>query len=171
MMSHRLVMIAALAALLAAPCAAQDPAARDAAVPERPPALDERQSEFFGALAAGDADAVAALFTQDAVVHVADMPAIEGRDAIRRFYGNLFGFLVATRSTPEAVRVSADGEMAYSVGRTVNEFRGRDGPVEYAGKYLLVWRREAGEWRIAAYSVSSDAPPESEARDGGGGYE
>lgn len=49
--------------------------------------LDQRQSESFAALEARDADTTAALFADEAVVHVANMPPIEGRSAIREFYG------------------------------------------------------------------------------------
>lgn len=49
-----------------------------------------------------------------------------------------------------------NGDLAYGVGRTVNEFRGEGGAVAYEGKYVLVWRRIGGEWRVVHYGVSSD---------------
>jgi uncharacterized protein (TIGR02246 family) len=118
--------------------------------------LDQRQSEWFAAMAARDADALAALFSEGAVVHVANMPPVEGREAIRGFYERMFGFLAASRATPERTEVSASGDLAYSVGRSVNEFRGPGGAVEYVGKYVLVWERREGEWRVALYSISSN---------------
>lgn len=129
---------------------------RTASVEVQRELLAQRQGEFFAALEARDPDRTAALFADDAVLHVAGMPPIEGRVAIHRFYGNLFGFLSASRATPERLHLSVSADLAYGIGRASNEFRGPEGPVEYAGKYLLVWRRTADDWFIAVYSVSSD---------------
>jgi ketosteroid isomerase-like protein len=151
-MSHR-AAIAALALLLAA-CAHHRPAVPEAA---RGP-LELRQHAFVAALAARDADALGALFAEDAVLHVAGMPAIEGRPAIRDLYRKMFGFLAGSAAVFERMHVSDAGDMAYSIGRATNEFRGPQGPVTYAGKFSLIWRHRAGEWVVVVYSVSSDQP-------------
>jgi ketosteroid isomerase-like protein len=116
----------------------------------------QRQGAFFMALSAKDVDATVAFFDDDAVLHVAGMPPIEGRTAIRQFYGNLFRFLSATTATPETLHVSRSGDLAYSTGRASNEFQGTDGRTAYSGKYVLVWTRDGGNWAIALYSVSSN---------------
>ena len=66
-------------------------------------------------------------------------------------------FAVSFEATAETVRVSAAGDMAYEVGAAKNTFKGGQGPVEYAGKYVTVWVKEQNSWRIAAYSVSSNS--------------
>jgi uncharacterized protein (TIGR02246 family) len=118
--------------------------------------LELRQASFLTALAAKDAEATAAHFAEDAVVHVANMPPMRGRDAIRQFYGNVFRFLSASEPTPEVTRVSSGADMAYSVGRVVNAFEGEQGRVEYEGKFLLVWEKHDDRWLIAVYSISSN---------------
>ncbi len=118
--------------------------------------LEARQAEFLDAMEARDASRVAGLFEDAAVLHVANMPPVEGREAIAGFYGNLFGFLLASAAVPERLELSEGGGMAWGIGRTTNEFMGPDGPVAYAGKYATVWRHGEGEWRIVLYSVSSD---------------
>jgi ketosteroid isomerase-like protein len=152
-LNQRTIVAAVLATLLLTACAdGSVEAAADA--DER---LEQRQSEFFAALGARDADRMAELFAEDGVLHIAGMPAIEGRGAIRQFYGNMFGFLSASDATPVATRLSGSGDMAYSIGAMSNEFRGPDGPARYGGKYLLVWENRA-DWVIAVYSISSDQP-------------
>jgi ketosteroid isomerase-like protein len=153
-MAQRSVLVAALTALLATACAAYRPVPND----DHRELLDQRQEEFTAAVAARDADRTAELFAEDAVLHIANRAPIEGNRAIRQFYGNVFGFMSASRATPETTRLAEGGDMAYGIGRTSNEFRGPDGPVEYTGKYLLVWRKIAGDWRIVAYSLSSNQP-------------
>jgi branched-chain amino acid transport system substrate-binding protein len=145
---------AALLLALTAGCAHADAAAADAGRAR----LEARQAEFFAALAARDVDRTAALFAESAVLHVAGMPAVEGRAAIRAFYGNLFGFLSASSAVPGALHLAASGDLAYGTGTAANVFRRPTGSVEYRGKYALVWRRLEGDWRIALYAVTSDQP-------------
>ncbi|MBB5016439.1 YybH family protein [Rehaibacterium terrae] len=147
-------------ALLATACAARGPhAVADAARADQAQAqLLQRQTDFFAALSARDLDATLALFADDAVLHVAGMPPIAGREAIARFYGHLFGFLRESRASPTLLRIGAGGDLAYTGGGVVNEFASPQGGSAFTGKYLLVWTRgDGGEWRIAAYSVSSDS--------------
>jgi uncharacterized protein (TIGR02246 family) len=127
---------------------------------ERDP-LGQRQAEFFAAMADRDATALAALFADDAVVHVAGMPPVEGRESIRQFYQNLFRFLESSRAAPGRAEVSAARDIAWTHGRVVNVFGGAQGPTEYAGKYVVVWRRQALDWQVALYAVSNN---QSEAR-------
>lgn len=122
-------------------------------------ALEAQERIFVEAMAAGNADEVASLFAEDAAVHVANRPPIEGRSAIRDFYGNLFGFLSSSSMTPLRTRHSDGGDMAYSTGSTSNEFSGPDGPVGYTGKYMLIWELRDGSWFIVAYAVSGDTAP------------
>lgn len=145
-------MLLAAAVLLAA-CAQQRPGTA-ASAGER---LAERQDEFFAAHTERDADRVAAVFAELAVLHAANMPPVEGREAIRRFYGNVFRFLVGTRAAPLGLEVAASADLAYSYGGLTNAFSGPDSVQEFAGKYTLVWRWIDGDWQIVLYSVSSDA--------------
>jgi uncharacterized protein (TIGR02246 family) len=151
-MSHRAAIIALV--LLAAACAHYRPALSETG----PGALEIRQQAFVTALVARDAEALGALFAEDAVLHVAGMSPVEGRPAIRDFYRKMFGFLAGSAVVLDQAHVSSGGDMAYAIGQASNEFRGPQGPVAYAGKFSLVWRHRAGEWVIALYSVSSDQP-------------
>jgi uncharacterized protein (TIGR02246 family) len=146
------VVTAAISAVFAAACAHHGDLF-DHAGPDR---LEARQAEYFAAMADRDADRVAGLFAPDGVVHVANMPPVQGQAAIRQFYRNMFGFLTASTLTPEVTRVAAGGDMAFGTGSTSNEFRGPDGAVTYSGKYVLVWQRLEGDWRIAVYSISGN---------------
>jgi len=147
------IRIVGLAVLLASACA---PRGVPTAGAEYGP-LEQRQAAFLAAMAARDAERTAAFFADGAVLHIAGMPAIEGRDAIRGFYGNMFGFLAESAAVPRTLELSAGGDMAYSHGTTSNTFRGPQGTSTYTGKYVLVWRRIDGDWRIVLYAVSSDA--------------
>lgn len=132
-----------------------------AALAQSADALDERQAAFFEALASGDAARVASFYAPDAVLHVANRPALAGRPAIEAFYGRVLQFQLSTQATVEHLDVAASGDLAFARGIVVNEFPGEAGPVRYEGKFGLVWRLAGEEWLVLYYSVSSD---HSEAR-------
>ncbi len=119
-------------------------------------ALHARQSEFLGALEARDAARVSEFFTDDAVLHVAGMPAIQGRRAIRSFYDNVFRFLASSEATAGEIRLSAAGDLAYVTGESRNRFQSPGGAQEFQGKFVMVWERRAGEWQVAMYALSND---------------
>ncbi len=117
-----------------------------------------RQSGFFAAVSDRNANRTAEYFDESAVLHIANRPPIEGRNAIRQFYARMFEFLSASIATPETTKISASGDMAYSYGRMTNEFSSPQGPMEYTGKYVLVWERSDDKWMIVFYGISSDQP-------------
>jgi uncharacterized protein (TIGR02246 family) len=140
-------------ALLLASCAQQ----RTVLEPGAGQRLEQRQAEFFAAQAARDPDRLAALFAEDAVLQIANMPQVTGREEIHRIYSNIFRFLVEARVEPQQTEVAESGDMAYSLGSTVNAFSGPEGLQEFPGKYALIWQQVRGDWQVVLYSVSSDA--------------
>lgn len=118
-------------------------------------ALEEVRRTYMDAVNAGDADAVAALHTEDALHLPAGMPSVEGRSSIRELTasslermppGARFAF------EPREVRV-ADG---WAVERGVTE-AAEGFP---SGKYVMLYEREEdGCWRISWSITNSDEPP------------
>ena len=125
----------------AAPAAAQAPAADRAAI-------QELATRFSAAYVRGDAAAMAAIYTADAVIFPERSEAIAGTDAIRRYWTLQPGRRITHhRITPTALVV--DGHHAYDHG--VFEVAGENdgeawGP--HRGKYVVVWRREPAGWRM-----------------------
>jgi ketosteroid isomerase-like protein len=153
-MSRRTAPLLCLFALIAAACA-HDPSLSPH---DERAALQERERGFLAAMGARQVESVLPYFAEEAVLHVANMPPVEGRAAIGRFYGNVFRFLQSSTTTPERLQVSRSGDLAYSAGRVNNTFAGGEGSVEYGGKYLLIWEKRAEEWAVVFYSVSNDQP-------------
>lgn len=86
--------------------------------------------------------------------------AAVGRDAVRSAWGEM----VRTEGLeltfePSEAHVSEGGDMAYVIG--TYDMTLPDG-AEDEGKYLVVWVREGGEWRIAADMFNSNRPPAAE---------
>jgi ketosteroid isomerase-like protein len=156
-MNRVLLLVAALSLALGSGCAIQ-PIAAPAAEPKvELQRLEQRQDAFLDALSTRDLEQVLGHFDDDALVHIANMPPIGGRDAIAQFYGNVFRFLRSAGYRPDFIRVSDCGQFAYSAGSVTTVFDGREGPVEYAGKFLLVWVKRDHEWFATAYSISNNS--------------
>lgn len=110
-----------------------------------------------------DLDAIMAFYAQDAAIQPPDAPAVQGPDAIRQLYTSFFRDVpfVSVAATSTALHVARGGDLAYETG--INRFLLDKGGarVEEVGKYLAVWRKVDGEWRVAAVAFSSDqaTPP------------
>jgi ketosteroid isomerase-like protein len=70
---------------------------------------------------------------------------------------SVFTFLSGTTRTPETLHVSTGGDMAWATGAVVNEFRGPNGPVEYTGRYVVIWREVEGDWMLGGLPRRSDS--------------
>ena len=60
--------------------------------------------------------------------------------------------------TPTLIRVANAGDLAYDVGTYTFSFDGPDGKVTDTGKYVTVWTKVDGQWKIAADIGNSDLP-------------
>jgi uncharacterized protein (TIGR02246 family) len=123
-------------------------------------ALRAVDSTWFATYTAGDADAVAALYADDAVVNPAGAPHARGSAAVREALGKDIantkggGFTLVPGSTSD-VGVSGD------LGWIWNTFTVKDksGATVDAGKYVTVFARKDGKWRIIRDIWNSDNPP------------
>jgi len=120
---------------------------------------DQSAQDWEVARAAGDADAIAALHTEDAQVMPPNAPVVEGRGAIRSYYRMVF----ETRSAPakfDEREVIVFGRMTYRQG--IYELELPDGRREY-GKFMQLWKNVDGEWRLHRAMWSSSEPSASAA--------
>jgi len=111
-------------------------------------AIEERARRFSDAYVRGDGDAMADLYTTDAVIYPDGAEAIRGREAIRRYWTSRPGERI-TRHRVTSTEIRIDGDHAYDHG--VYEVAGvRNGTPwgPYRGRYVIVWRRVAGGWRM-----------------------
>ncbi len=94
--------------------------------------------------AANDLQGIGDCYTEDAQMLVANMDAIRGRAAIRA----VFKFTAARGHTLEFQTQELDlaGETAIEVGSYLR--RRADGSLFDRGKYMVIWKRVAGEWKI-----------------------
>ncbi len=124
-------------------------------------AISEAGRRFSAAYMRGDAEAMTALYTTDAVIFPERSDAISGLDAIRKYW-MLGADNRVTRHVLTPTRVTVDGAHAYDYGtfEIAGERKGKAwGP--FRGKYLVVWRREPTGWKMQLDMWNSGPAPGS----------
>jgi len=142
-----------------AACSQQQPAA-----PPDTRAADEatirtNDADFAKAAGGKDLDKCASLYLDDAVLFSPGVPAVIGKDNIRKFFDRMLAAPNMQFSFSDVtVDVARSGDLAEDRGSfqlTVTDKKGR--PATQTGRYVLVWKKQAdGSWKIAADTSAND---------------
>ncbi len=141
--------------LVVAACApkAPDTAADVAAIKAEAPV-------WFTKYNAGDADGVAGLYAEDAVVLAPGTAAVAGRAAIRGLIASDIAKTTAggfTLTGDEVTDAGVSGDMAWATGTfSVTD---SSGATVDRGKYVTIYRRAEGKWPIIRDIWNSDMAP------------
>ncbi len=130
----RHLLIATLLCGAALPALAQDASgARDAS------------SKFTAALSGGDAQTAASFFTEDAVALPPGRGPLNGKADIQRFLGTMTHAVKNLKYVPDDVKAIDD-----NTAREVGTFSFKMQSNDVDGKYLLIWTKVGGDWKITA---------------------
>jgi len=120
---------------------------------------------------AGDAETIIDHIADDAVIMVPDQPVMEGKAVCAGFLRGMLGWM--TESLDRHITyVSAEarviGEYAFDRGTFSFTATPKSGgeTTHAQGKYLWLYSRDAGSWKVARFIVSLDEEP-AEALDEG----
>lgn len=135
--------------LLALTCAACTSGARQAESRERIQAL---QQQWVDAVARGDVETIVGFYAEDAWFLPAGSPPLQGHEQIRAWWEKTLADPPWQSLTfgPTRIAFSDDGRMAYDVGASRTTLKKPDGEAVKEGKYLIVWRRIDGDWKVVA---------------------
>ena len=111
------------------------------------------ETEWSNRFADGDIEWIMDLHATDAIQMPPNAPSVVGHEALRAQWEGMIKGMDASFMSTE-VHVAASGDMAYDIGTvTIN---GADGPIP--AKYLIVWLREDGKWKVAVDMFSTNQP-------------
>jgi uncharacterized protein (TIGR02246 family) len=118
---------------------------------------------YVKATLAGDAKAIAALYTEDAVEMPPNQPMVKGRAAIQQYYEKLMASGVKIMNfTLDHLDTRANGDAAWDAGTYKQSMQGETGTTTAqsdTGKYVVLLRRVGGTWKVAYAIYNSDQPP------------
>jgi uncharacterized protein (TIGR02246 family) len=112
------------------------------------------------AVLAGDARAVAAVYSDDGMELPPGHPIVQGRSAIEQHFQGLFQTAKVTAFTFLHLDATVDGNVAYDAGTYEQRLALPSGQVlADAGKYLVVLKKRPGGWKAAFVMYNSDSSP------------
>ena len=118
-------------------------------------ALGMKEDEAFNN---SDAGALAALFTEDAVL-VAPDGIFYGRQAIEKRYADLFRKWHNINQLGQADQLNAIGHEPWSVGEWWNILQSQTGPRFVSGYWSAIYVREGDGWKMRLLTVSEHPQP------------
>lgn len=158
---------AALAFVLIAGCQ-QEPATETGTTEETPTvdaaavrqAIDDGGNAWESAALAGDAAALTALYTEDAILMVPNAPKAEGSAAIQTAFTEMLAVapFTAVEIVTDGVEVSASGDMAWAHGSYTSTNTVDGVPYEDTGKWANVSENRDGQWLMVVDIWNSDTP-------------
>jgi len=169
MVRLQLVLIVTTVALVTA-CAKKDSdvssriADRDTVVGTTLPDKDAAEREIreqgnavLKAFQAKDPTAISAFYATDALIMPPDAKSVNGPDGVRGYWTDAFKMPnFSLDIQPLKVVVGDAGDMAYETGTYSFSGDTPQGQVKDEGKYMVVWRRVNGAWKIVADIWNSD---------------
>ena len=102
--------------------------------------------QFEAKFASGDASGMATLYTRDAMLMPPGAPIQQGHEAIGGFWKMAMDMGIKTAKL-NTLHLDEAGDAAIEVGEY--ELGGQDGQTLDQGKYIVVWKKEKGNWRLA----------------------
>jgi uncharacterized protein (TIGR02246 family) len=109
--------------------------------------IDKLNDAFAGALARGDFASVAEMYTEDAYLMPPGADLVRGRNGIQAFWTAALDQISDLKLTAVDVR-PLGSDAAREVGTFTAKTKGQ-APQDIAGKYVVVWQKVDGAWKLA----------------------
>ena len=108
-------------------------------------AITSANESFMETYGRGDAAGMAQLYTTDGQLLPGGSDVVTGHEGIEAFWGGVMEMGIATARL-ETVELEDHGDTAIEVGRyTLGK---ADGEVADEGKYIVIWKNQAGTWKL-----------------------
>jgi len=161
-MSRRRHGYAALLVLLVAPACATtprvDPRSEEEAIRE----LDRR---WVREVAAKNVSGVVDLYAEDGMMLAPNAPPARGKAALTAAFTDLMreGNELSFSFEPTQITVAAAGDVAHDIGTYRISMDTPGGRINDNGKYITLWKKIDGKWKVAADMFNTDMPMQASA--------
>jgi uncharacterized protein (TIGR02246 family) len=118
-------------------------------------AIAAANEKFMATFKGGDAASMAALYTENGQLLPPNSDFVTGRQAIQAFWQALYDMGIKEAKL-ESVEVEGHGDTAIDVGTF--SLHGEGGQELDNGKYIVIWKREDGQWKLHRDIFNSSKP-------------
>ena len=105
-------------------------------------------------LAKGDSVGMAASYSSDGAFMGSNSPSLKGKENIASFWG---GF-IRTGFGVSLTTLEVWGDENFITEEGLFEIKAKDGAVVDKGKYIVIWKKEDGKWKLHRDMSNSDLP-------------
>ncbi len=116
--------------------------------------IDKLNESFIAAFQKGDTAAIGQMYTEDAYLLPSGGEMVKGRAAIQAFWTKAAEGISDFKLTTVDVKPLGN-DSAREVGTFTLKTKGQP-PQEVAGKYVVVWQKVGGDWRLATDIWNTD---------------
>lgn len=118
-------------------------------------AIEQVNERFMDAYNRGDAQGIADLYTTDGELMAPNFEVMKGKEAIQHLWQGAMD--MGIKSVKMDIReVEQHGDIAYEVSRA--SLYGDGGEVLDEANYLVIWKREGGDWKLHRDIFNSSRP-------------
>jgi len=132
----KVVVVAALVALLASPCVAQS----------APSGIEKAKEQFVKALNEGDAATLSRMSTERAILLPPNAEMVEGQEAIEKYWRTVFAVGLKDVSVRDVRTDEYGSDAAREIGRISVDAAAPRGVLE--AKYVVLWRKKGENWLL-----------------------
>ena len=111
---------------------------------------------FMTAFGEGDSAGMAALYTSDGQLAPSNSDVVKGTEAIAGFWKAVMDMGLKS-ATLETVELDEYGDTGVEQGRY--QLGDGEGNVADHGKYIVIWKRESGGWKLHRDIWNTSTPP------------
>ncbi len=110
---------------------------------------------FMTTFSRGDAAGIAALYTENGQFLPPNSDFVTGKQAIQATFQAIMDMGIKAIKI-ETIEVEGYGDTASEVGRYTLE--GEGGQVLDQGKFIVIWKQEAGQWKLHRDIINTSMP-------------
>ena len=117
--------------------------------------IEAANHEIAETFAKGDSVGMAEAYSKEGSVMLNYMPSVKGKENLTKVWGSFFK---AGISKIELTTLEVWGDENFITEEGVFEIKSKDGAQLDKGKYIVIWKKEDGKWKLHRDLSNTDLP-------------